>query len=268
MQLGQHGFNDRKESRQTYLSTMSACPWFNVDLMHESNTRRCSSISRFDLENFAMSFASSASARAALCAFHLSRMVMITAQYFVSEERMASAESLDFRGAHTASTTSYSAASPASVGRTFGKGDGSWGDSGSDPESYLEPSSDSVSLELSEGDTDLEVAGFRDPEIPDLAIADLVALILSFFNTGPRAELHGPAPFSMTAVSCTRSVRSAGFLVPARSRFFTSALDRRLLTRAWVTKKSINCVRFIICTVNINILFPVSTSTLLLLMKA
>ena len=124
-QFGSTIAKTEKKNRNTYLSTMSACPWFNVDLMHESNTRRCSSISRFAFENFAMSFASSASARAALCAFHLSRMVMITAQYFVNEERMASAGSLDFRGAHTASTTSYSAASPASVGRIFGRGDGS-----------------------------------------------------------------------------------------------------------------------------------------------
>ena len=104
--------------------------------------------------------------------------------------------------------------------------------------------------------------------MPDLAIADLEALILSFFNTGPRVELHGPCTFFYDAVSCIRSTRYFGCHVPAESRFFTSALDRRLLTRAWVTKRSINCGRFIKCTVNINILFPVSTSTLLLLIKA
>lgn len=123
-------------------------------------------------------------------------MVLMTAQYFVNDVRIRSAVSIALRGAHTASTTSYSAASPASLGRNAGKGDGSWGDPGSDPDSYFEPSSDSESLELSVGDLDSGVVGVLAADAPDLPIADLVALTLSFFSTGPRAGFHGPAPFS------------------------------------------------------------------------
>ena len=123
-------------------------------------------------------------------------MVLITAQYFVRDARIRSAVNAPFRGAQTASTTSYSAASPGSLGRIPGKGEGSGGDSGSGSESYFEPSSDSESLELSVGDVDSGVVGVRPAGAPDRAVADLVALTFNFFKMGPRAGFHGPVPFS------------------------------------------------------------------------
>ena len=155
----------------------------------------------------------------------------MTAQYLVRDVRICSAGSTALRGAQTASTTSYSAASPGSFGRTAGKGEGSWGDSSSDPDSYFEPSSDSEPLELSVGDTDSGVVGVRAADVPDLAIADLEALTLSFFSIGPRAGFHGPAPFSGRCSVTVWICHDEGDL-PSRSNFFTSAFDRRLLIRA------------------------------------
>ena len=56
--------------------------------------------------------------------------------------------------------------------------------------------------------------------------------------------------------------------LPSRSSFLTSVFDRRLLTRTWVTTNPINTSHMKSRVIIINVLLPVSTSTLLLLIKA